>query len=271
MDNSTDITQPSKPVSQVDLSAKLRAKKTPLDATPAAAAKTAEAKAKAVRPAASIDLSKKLVRRKPEDRLASIRETKQDPSVLTPALPAPPDLRSHTFSVPIPRILSYEDHETFLKSSTKETIVAFIFNLSDSVRCRSISSASKDAVPPVIDKVLQIISAIEGMLDKHPSLDQNGSRFGNPAFRSLFDEVEYTSPTWHKEILGLSNDEAIQELGTYLVNSLGSRKRLDYGSGHELHFMMWLFCLNQLRLLPPECFTAVVFRVFVAYLKLMRR
>ncbi|KAI5305953.1 hypothetical protein KEM56_002755 [Ascosphaera pollenicola] len=263
MDKPADSNQGPKPVSKIDLSAKLRAKKTQPPATAAASRPT---------PSSSIDLSQKLIRRKPEERLASVRETRQDPSVLTPTLPAPPSLESHTFPVPIPRILSHEDHETFLSSSTHQLIVAFIFSLSDSVRCKSISAASKDTTPPpIVDKILQIISAIDGLLDRHPSLDQGGSRFGNPAFRALYDEAEASHPAWHRDILGLKDDAAIQELGTYLVNSLGSRKRLDYGSGHELNFMMWLLCLNRLGMLTQECFAALVFRVYTAYLKLMRR
>jgi serine/threonine-protein phosphatase 2A activator len=70
--------------------------------------------------------------------------------------------------------------------------------------------------------------------------------------------------------LGVGQDEAIAEVSIYLVKSFGDYNRIDYGSGHELNFMIWLLCLYQLRLIQKDDFKAVTLTIFSKYLVLMR-
>lgn len=222
------------------------------------------------------DLSQKLSslrsRSGPRRGSSSARANTANPEIATPALPPQPRLEdSHQFIKPAPRILSQDDFNTFIKSPTRTLIVAFIFNLSDTVRRKPLSSIAGSPSPPIITSILQIIANINVLVDKCPQIDQGGSRFGNPAFRGLYDAVVSNVHIWHREQLGLQDDNAIGEISTYLCNSLGSRTRLDYGSGHELNFMMWLLCLNRLGLLSQDDFQLVVFRVYLQYLHLIRR
>lgn len=223
----------------------------------------------ATAPTTTLDLSKKLARNGPRRRSQAGQSADAVP--LTTPLPSPPSLKDHRYITPVPRILSPQDHETFTASSTYALVVSFVFNVSDSVRYKSLSEINKSTPSSTTTKILSILSEIDTLIDKNPSLDQNGSRFGNPAFRSLFDDVSSRSPQWHKETFSLEDSNAIAEVTTYLNNSLGSRSRLDYGSGHELNFMMWLLCLYQLGILDSGDFPQIVSRVYVRYMELMRK
>jgi len=61
------------------------------------------------------------------------------------------------------------------------------------------------------------------------------------------------------------------ELAPYLVSSVGNYTRIDYGSGHEASFVQWMYCLKVLKLVQPEDDFALVARLFVRYLKLVRK
>jgi serine/threonine-protein phosphatase 2A activator len=57
----------------------------------------------------------------------------------------------------------------------------------------------------------------------------------------------------------------------YFLGGFGDQTRLDYGSGHELSFVGWLCCLDLLEILNEKDHQAVITRIFVAYLRLVRK
>lgn len=202
------------------------------------------------------------------------RRKKQDvanptPVPETPALPPPPDLAGLTFKVPSRRILSPADHQLFLASPTYKLVLAFVFSLSESVVDTPISSVKDTDLSNPVKAILEIISEAETLCKESPPNETGGSRFGNKIFRVFIDKTKQRATQWYSS-LGLTDESAIAEVSTYLSQSFGNRSRIDYGSGHELNFIMWLLCLYQLRILQPSDFRALVLRVFVKYLELMR-
>jgi serine/threonine-protein phosphatase 2A activator len=187
----------------------------------------------------------------------------------TPSLPPPPELSHVTYRRPTKRILSSKDHELFLSSPTYDLLVAFVFGLSDSVVDTPISAVSKDGPSPAVLKILNILEKVEDVVKRSPPECQGGSRFGNNGFRNFLDLLAKEHSEWHKT-LGILSSEAIEEVSTYFLQSFGNRTRIDYGSGHELNFIVWLLCLYQLHIIQPSDFRHLVLQVFTLYLNLMR-
>ena len=63
---------------------------------------------------------------------------------------------------------------------------------------------------------------------------------------------------------------SVQEVSVYLKESFGSPERRDYGTGHELNFVVFMYCLYKIGVLKEFDFLAAVNCVFVKYMELIR-
>lgn len=216
-----------------------------------------------------------------KDRLPKLEPRKRrappsnpTPVPTTPALPEQlQDISSWTFRVPSRRILSKRDHELFLASPAYSTIVGWVFGLADAVVGTPCSAAAVDdaALGQPVRTLLRILDEVESLMKLSPPNEQGGSRFGNKAFRGFLDLVRERTDGWHSQ-LGLDSDgpAAAAEASAYLTESFGNRNRIDYGSGHELNFAIWLLCLYRLRVVRRADLPALALRVFARYLDVMR-
>ena len=71
--------------------------------------------------------------------------------------------------------------------------------------------------------------------------------------------------------LGANKSGAIIEIMTYFGDSFGSNVRLDYGTGHEMNFLLILYCLGVLEYYTQEDLECLCRNVFYKYMKLMRK
>ncbi len=137
----------------------------------------------------------------------------------------------------------------------------------------------------VVLALLSILDDVQLLVYANPPDEAGGSRFGNKRFRGFVDQVRQQAPRWHREKLGMGHEEKAEETdgekvspptspvveaSTYLGQAFGNRARIDYGSGHELHFVVWLLCLYQLGLVSRDDMPALVLCVFARYLDVMR-
>lgn len=205
-----------------------------------------------------------------EPRRRRSAQTKAFSRLETPVLPTPLAPASLSFMKPSQRIVSHKDHELFVASSTHQLIVAFVFSLSESVQDTACSALDVRHLSDGVRAILDVLDRVEDLLNRSPPIEQEGSRFGNKAFRDFVDLVEAEASHWHVK-LGVEDSAARDELSAYLIHSFGNRERIDYGSGHELNFIMWLLCLYQMGIVVPGDFASLVLSVFKRYLDLMRK
>lgn len=172
------------------------------------------------------------------------------------------------YKVPVRRILTNDDLEVWKSSSTKQMYLDFVKDLNEAIIGET-NDAECDTTP-VIDQLVSILERVGTFVDEHPAADQQTSRFGKPEFKDFYDHVKKDSPELIAQIPGL-DQSAIPELTGYFTEAWGNRERIDYGSGHELNFMAFLLCLKNLNLLDKDHFKAVVLKVFLTYMKVIRR
>jgi hypothetical protein len=179
------------------------------------------------------------------------------------------------FVVPKKVIKSEADLVPFQQSKAFAIIQHYLQQLSDAVRSKPISWASKPEnatqASAAVDKVMSMLDEIDSWTVEIEPVQQP-TRYGNKAFR-----------TWHARLveradqlvighLGETMTAASVELAPYLHVSFGNETRIDYGTGHECAFFAFLCVLCETGFFDlPRDAPFIVLRIFVRYMKVMRR
>jgi serine/threonine-protein phosphatase 2A activator len=160
---------------------------------------------------------------------------------------------------PVKKIVSAEEVEFFRESEGLSRIMAFILSLCESVigiKCSEIPEPSTAVV-----KIIDILNKMDYWLEEIPLSDEP-QRFGNPVFKIFIERLNNFSlnlfPEW--EI----------ELRSYFLNSFGNSIRLDYGTGHELNFFIFLTCLDLLGYFSNSNFVTII-HIVERYTQLIKR
>ncbi|CDO95835.1 unnamed protein product [Kluyveromyces dobzhanskii CBS 2104] len=174
----------------------------------------------------------------------------------------------------VKRLLTENDMQLWNESETFKVLIGFVNTLALSVRGRE----NKDYTEPIsegVDLVSKLLTKVTTIIDKHEVLeDADTSRFGKVEFRDFYDDIVEQSTELISEVLKDTetvDTDKFDDLCTYFINSWGDRSRIDYGSGHELNFICFLYCLTELKVLDLEKDGAnIVLLLFIEYLDKMR-
>jgi len=139
--------------------------------------------------------------------------------------------------------------------------------LQASIASKKISATKEN---PKFAKLAEFLDNCGKWVDETPPVKQQ-MRFGNKAFRTWHDKVKEALDKVLEEVLKDTQPKAAEELKTYVLDSFGSYERLDYGTGHELQFAIFLYCLKELGVYGQEDYESVVRNVFYRYINLMRK
>ncbi|XP_058096866.1 uncharacterized protein LOC131242313 [Magnolia sinica] len=193
-------------------------------------------------------------------------------SIIQSPVPQPQSVPSislpHHFQPPSKKIHTPSDAQRFLSSPSGSNFLGFIAALSHSIRGRKISDPAP--LSPSVSSVTSLLQTLIGWIDDIPPVHQP-SRYGNPSFRVWQDRLTETGYSLVLELLPEDLKPAVVEIFPYFADSFGNPARIDYGTGHEANFAAWLYCLARLGFIKEDDYQAVVSRVFVKYLELMRK
>jgi len=178
------------------------------------------------------------------------------------------DPATYTFTIPTKTLVTMEDLEKFKTSNAFKEIVTFIVELQESVECKANSDVKSS---PILAPMEEVLSILSDYVDSTPPLEQP-MRFGNKAFRLFLDKVKENYSMLISKILKTKEQmRASEELKEYFMDAFGSYERIDYGTGHELNFLVFLYVLYRIGYYTKTEFPALVNIVFVEYIKLMRK
>eukprot|EP00804_Cyclotella_cryptica_P012197 CCRYP_009885-RB/>CCRYP_009885-RB protein AED:0.21 eAED:0.22 QI:0/0/0/1/0/0/5/0/377 len=98
------------------------------------------------------------------------------------------------------------------------------------------------------------------------------ARFGNPAFRTWHARLVRRSYGIVKCCLDCHREETIEELRAYLHDAFGHPIRIDYGTGHESSFVVFLLALCKIGCFAPSppTISRASLSLFHAYLNVTR-
>ncbi|SCU82631.1 LADA_0C06920g1_1 [Lachancea dasiensis] len=168
------------------------------------------------------------------------------------------------------RLLTQDDLESWKRSQTFEHLIEFIVELADSVKGFENNQYQVPIGEPV-EKCSTLLDEISALIELFPVEEDAGtSRFGKVEFRYFYNELKARSSALISQAFPRLKKSQTEELAVYLRESWGDSRRIDYGSGHELNFMCFLYGLRVYGILSPSQNRNIVLKLFVRYLSIMR-
>ncbi|KAI0029428.1 hypothetical protein K488DRAFT_80177 [Vararia minispora EC-137] len=123
-----------------------------------------------------------------------------------------------------------------------------------------------------VHAILILLDELDGWINDIPP-QPTPQRFGNLAFRAWGKRLEEKAHSLLNAMLPVPLHRYVPLLTPYLTTAFGSFVRMDYGTGHETSFALFLLCLTLIRFLHPEPAEEqhLVLTVFLRYLRLCWR
>ncbi|XP_076233315.1 serine/threonine-protein phosphatase 2A activator [Calliopsis andreniformis] len=191
--------------------------------------------------------------------MSTSKESVKESSVL-------PD--DHEFIIPKKSIKVPADMNVWMKSEAYFEYLGFILALNDSVQGKALNVDCFQS--PAIDNVVGMLNEFDEWITQIPPTEQP-QRFGNKSFKIWHEKLQQNGVTELQKVLPEELHRAVPEIVQYLYESFGNPTRIDYGTGHEMAFLMFLCCMFKIGAFKQDDKAAVVVKIFNRYLELVRR
>ncbi|KAF9554569.1 Phosphotyrosyl phosphatase activator [Agrocybe pediades] len=190
-------------------------------------------------------------------------------------LAALPELREITLStlsglqtLPTLKIKTDDDVEYWKTTQSYLDYMIFLRRLNESVVGYTLPWRSERSSKSV-ERMTSLLDILFQWIEEIPPL-KTPQRFGNLAFRTWGQRLQEKSDDILSDFLGPEYVQVLPYIKPYFLSSFGSFTRMDYGTGHETSFALFLLCLTLVRFFHPhaEEERELVFTVFLQYLRL---
>lgn len=174
----------------------------------------------------------------------------------------------HEFVVPKKAIKIPTDIAVWQKSEAYFEYLGFILALNEAVQGKALDIDCLRS--PLVNNTIKMLDKFDEWVTEIPPTEQP-QRFGNKSFRTWHERLQQNGTEELKTVLPAELHRAVPEIVQYLYESFGNPTRIDYGTGHEMAFLMFLCCMFKIGAFKEEDKVAVVTKVFNRYLELVRR
>ena len=177
----------------------------------------------------------------------------------------------YDFVEPVPKIKTAEMiSSVWEKSESYLEYIGFILAIGDSIKGRKITEEVE--MSQACHKLVVMLEKLSENLKQSPPGEMQ-ARYGNPAYRDWFDKLENSAEELISDVVGdeVKAKGGVTELKPYLMDSFGNKTRIDYGTGHEMAFVMFLCALFKTGVLcQSQDKAGVGLKVFSRYMDLCR-
>uniref|UniRef100_A0A6P7GK40 Serine/threonine-protein phosphatase 2A activator n=1 Tax=Diabrotica virgifera virgifera TaxID=50390 RepID=A0A6P7GK40_DIAVI len=139
--------------------------------------------------------------------------------------------------------------------------LGFIYTLNDAIKGKSIEQASAN-VSTEIDKICELLDIIGIWMEECPTVEHWEEKC-NPAFRDWYERVKNQAIILLQTVIPEPLHRAIPELMIYFVEGFGGSINVEYGTIHELSFLLFLCSLFKIGYLKTSDISAVATKVFL--------
>ncbi|XP_011506533.1 PREDICTED: serine/threonine-protein phosphatase 2A activator-like [Ceratosolen solmsi marchali] len=174
----------------------------------------------------------------------------------------------HEFIEPKKAIKGIQDMSVWQKSEAYFEYFGFIMAINDAVKGKAIDS--KYSCSSTVNKVCELLNKFDQWINEIPPTEQP-QRFGNKSFRIWHEKLLGSAVVELNQILPENLYPAIPEIVQYLLEGFGNATRIDYGTGHEMAFIMFLCCMFKINAFESSDKTAVGLKIFNRYLEVVRK
>jgi serine/threonine-protein phosphatase 2A activator len=184
------------------------------------------------------------------------------------------------FVIPEKVINSQEKQQKFMNGKSYQSIISFIQELQSSVK-GNVNILTEENIPKEsnLNILMVLLKEATKLLIENPPLNKDKQRFGNIVFRTWYDKLNaYYDETFSNLVNSrmsiITNHEDVgklsDEIKPYLFECFGNSKRIDYGTGHELNFILVLMILTTVGFINKNEYELAVKVVIKEYLQVCK-
>ena len=161
----------------------------------------------------------------------------------------------------------------FTRSPAFRDIVTFLYNIQYKIKGMKKSEVASQSSNECLKEFDNLYNKLEELYNKHPPKEGN-EKYTDPVFKGFFIELNENYENFMLSTI-LKSDKTpknlILELKPYFMDSFGNPSRMDYGTGHELSYLCFLYVLYKAGLYTENDFPFLSLNVFFKYVIFMRK